>query len=114
MNRRTRKNLELIHRIFKEDPRSHVLFFSPVESEDSVARQLLALESGVAPEDVDARPSDRAVLAAAETVRGWNLEIDTSPRPALKDVVRKIQGALLDKPVDVMIFDAPGAIRNNK
>ena len=114
MSKRPRKTLELIHRLFQEDPRRHVLFFSPVESDESVARQLLALESGAAVEDVDARPALPGVLAAAEVVRSWDLEIDTTPRPTLKDVLRKIQSAILRSPVDVIVFDAPAAIRNEK
>ena len=115
MNRRTRKNMELIRSIFQENDRAHVLYFSSLNSTESVVRQFLALEVGANPDDFrDPIPITPAVRSAAEKCKKWDFYIYANPKPTLKDVVRMIQDVFLKCPLDVIVFDTPFWVRNDK
>ena len=40
--------------------------------------------------------------------------INATPNPKLKDILFGIKEAFLEGPVDAIIFDGPGAVRNGK
>ena len=114
MKKSTCKNVEMIYRIMKEDDRKRILFFSPLAYAEDVTRYLIALDSGVNPEEVDRQPVSPAVRSSCEILGRWNLIIDPTPRQKLKDVLRKIQDAFLESPVDMIVIDGPSSVRNDK